>query len=327
MLTWFLAPSHLLLVGLGWAVLAVVVAVATRRTRSWHVATAVGGAVVLRSLLLLAVLAVRGPGGYWFVFWTEPGRADGVRRRVVRPAPAGCWPAWCGRWPAHVRPAACRRVVRRHVRRRAARARRAAGGGRPRGRADRLERPARAAARGAWRGSSASRRSSASPPRCRGGSWSRAASGGGRAGRRPTRWAASRRETYDDPAGAVAAVDQAVVQPARPPLPELHDLGRDDVAAPLRRGPGPRPRRSAARSPRRTPTATRARRSAGTAPRPTRRAGHRGAGSGSRPRPPRRREASRDPRPGPAVRAGARGRAAHSASWRPARPPCGRPGW
>lgn len=71
-LTWFLAPSHLLAVGLGWGVLATVVAVATWRTRSWHVATAVGGAVVLRSLLLLAVLAWRGPGGYWFVFWTEP---------------------------------------------------------------------------------------------------------------------------------------------------------------------------------------------------------------------------------------------------------------
>ncbi|MDR7252163.1 hypothetical protein J2X46_001139 [Nocardioides sp. BE266] len=72
-LTWFLAPSHLLAVGLGWGVLAVVVGVATLRTRSWHVATGVGGAVVLRSILLLAVLAFRGPGGYWFAFWTEPG--------------------------------------------------------------------------------------------------------------------------------------------------------------------------------------------------------------------------------------------------------------
>ncbi|MDF1605987.1 hypothetical protein [Nocardioides sp. YIM 152315] len=68
-LTWFLAPAHLLLVGIGWAVLAGVVLA----TRSWWVATAVGGAVTLRTLLLLAVLSVRGPGGYWFVFWTEPG--------------------------------------------------------------------------------------------------------------------------------------------------------------------------------------------------------------------------------------------------------------
>ena len=68
-LTWFLAPAHLLLVGLGWAVLTAAVAL----TRSWWVATAVAGAVTLRALLLLAVLSVRGPGGYWFTFWAEPG--------------------------------------------------------------------------------------------------------------------------------------------------------------------------------------------------------------------------------------------------------------
>ena len=99
-LTWFLAPSHLLLVGLGWTVLAVVVGVATRRTRSWHVATAVGGAVVLRSLLLLAVLAVRGPGGYWFVFWTEPGLRSAY---VVLAVLLTGWVLACLVWslPAH----------------------------------------------------------------------------------------------------------------------------------------------------------------------------------------------------------------------------------
>lgn len=66
--TWFLAPAHLVLVGLGWAVLALAVAA----TRSWWVATAVGGAVTLRCLLLLGVLSLRGPGGYWFGFWAEP---------------------------------------------------------------------------------------------------------------------------------------------------------------------------------------------------------------------------------------------------------------
>ncbi len=69
-LTWFLAPAHLLLVGVGWVVLAGAVAA----TRSWWVAIAVAGASTLRAILLLAVLAVRGPGGYWFAFWTEPGR-------------------------------------------------------------------------------------------------------------------------------------------------------------------------------------------------------------------------------------------------------------
>ncbi|MGB0101013.1 MAG: hypothetical protein WBP61_12110 [Nocardioides sp.] len=67
--TWFLAPAHLLLVGIGWAALVVAVAL----TRSWWVATAVGGAVTLRALLLLGVLSIRGPGGYWFMFWAEPG--------------------------------------------------------------------------------------------------------------------------------------------------------------------------------------------------------------------------------------------------------------
>lgn len=66
--TWFLAPAHLVLVGLGWAVLAIAVVA----TRSWWVATAVGGAVTLRTLLLLGVLSLRGPGGYWFGFWAEP---------------------------------------------------------------------------------------------------------------------------------------------------------------------------------------------------------------------------------------------------------------
>jgi hypothetical protein len=68
-LTWFLAPAHLVLVGIGWVVLAAAVAA----TRSWRVVAAVGGAVTLRALLLLAVLAIRGPGGYWFGFWAEPG--------------------------------------------------------------------------------------------------------------------------------------------------------------------------------------------------------------------------------------------------------------
>ena len=72
-LTWFLAPAHLLLIGVGWAVLAAVVATRLFVGRSWHVAAAVGGAVTLRCVLLLAVLAHRGPGGYWFAVWTEPG--------------------------------------------------------------------------------------------------------------------------------------------------------------------------------------------------------------------------------------------------------------
>ena len=33
---------------------------------------AVGGAAILRVVLLLVVLAPTGPGGYWFGFWTDP---------------------------------------------------------------------------------------------------------------------------------------------------------------------------------------------------------------------------------------------------------------
>lgn len=73
-LTWFLAPAHLLVTGLGWLVLATVLAAVLRRRDPWPVVAAVGGAVLLRTALLLGVLAVRGPGGYWFAFWTEPAR-------------------------------------------------------------------------------------------------------------------------------------------------------------------------------------------------------------------------------------------------------------
>ncbi|GAA5143980.1 hypothetical protein GCM10023340_10680 [Nocardioides marinquilinus] len=74
--TWFAAPAHLLAAGLGWLGLVAVLAVAVRLLRAdpWPVLAAVGGAVVLRVVLLLVVLAPRGPGGYWFAFWTSPGR-------------------------------------------------------------------------------------------------------------------------------------------------------------------------------------------------------------------------------------------------------------
>jgi hypothetical protein len=70
--TWFLAPSHLLFTSAAWLVFAAVIALALRRRSPWAVIAAVGGAMLLRTLLLLAVLAVRGPGHYWFEFWTDP---------------------------------------------------------------------------------------------------------------------------------------------------------------------------------------------------------------------------------------------------------------
>ncbi len=65
--TWFLAPAHLLLTLGTWAIFGVVVALLGRsalRPLAW--------VAVARSALLLAVLAVRGPGGYWFMMWTAP---------------------------------------------------------------------------------------------------------------------------------------------------------------------------------------------------------------------------------------------------------------
>ena len=53
------------------------VALAVRKRDPWPVVAAVGGAVLLRCVLLLGVLAVRGPGGYWFAFWTEPAQRTG----------------------------------------------------------------------------------------------------------------------------------------------------------------------------------------------------------------------------------------------------------
>jgi hypothetical protein len=70
--TWFLAPSHLLVTLGGWLVFVLVLPLVLRRRSSWPVLAAVGGAAILRVVLLLVVLAPTGPGGYWFGFWTDP---------------------------------------------------------------------------------------------------------------------------------------------------------------------------------------------------------------------------------------------------------------
>ncbi|MDG4822791.1 hypothetical protein O7635_13125 [Asanoa sp. WMMD1127] len=67
--TWFAAPAHLVLVLTAWLVFAV----AARLLGGPRVWAAVGGVILLRTVLLLAVLAVRGPGHYWLEFWTAPG--------------------------------------------------------------------------------------------------------------------------------------------------------------------------------------------------------------------------------------------------------------
>jgi hypothetical protein len=71
-LTWFAAPAHLLVTLGGWALFALVVRLVVGRRDPFHLWAVVGGVALLRSVLLLAALAGRGPGRYWFVFWTEP---------------------------------------------------------------------------------------------------------------------------------------------------------------------------------------------------------------------------------------------------------------
>ncbi|SNT19081.1 Alpha-glucuronidase [Asanoa hainanensis] len=66
--TWFAAPAHLVLVLTAWLVFALI-ARALTDNRTWAV---IGGVILLRTALLLGALAVRGPGHYWFEFWTAP---------------------------------------------------------------------------------------------------------------------------------------------------------------------------------------------------------------------------------------------------------------
>ncbi|MET8911826.1 hypothetical protein [Micromonospora sp. NPDC004551] len=72
--TWFAAPAHLLVSLGGWVLFALVVRLAVGRRDPFHLWAVVGGVALLRSVLLLAALAGRGPGRYWFVFWTAPTR-------------------------------------------------------------------------------------------------------------------------------------------------------------------------------------------------------------------------------------------------------------
>lgn len=69
-LTWFAAPAHLLVVVGAWLVFALVLRSFVRDPyRLW---AAIGGVILLRTVILSAALVVRGPGRYWFQFWTDP---------------------------------------------------------------------------------------------------------------------------------------------------------------------------------------------------------------------------------------------------------------
>ena len=54
-----------------WALFLLVLRVSVRGRGGWMLWGGVGGAAVLRTLLLLVALVPQGPGGYWFGFWTD----------------------------------------------------------------------------------------------------------------------------------------------------------------------------------------------------------------------------------------------------------------
>ena len=70
--TSLLSWTHLAVVLGAWLVFLVVVRLFVRERSPWPVIAAVGGVLVLRSILTLLALSFTGPGGYWFVFWTDP---------------------------------------------------------------------------------------------------------------------------------------------------------------------------------------------------------------------------------------------------------------
>ncbi|MDM7853555.1 hypothetical protein [Cellulomonas alba] len=87
-LTWFAAPAHLLVALGGWMLVAAVLRLAVGRRDPFHLWAALGGVALLRAALLLGALALRGPGRYWFGFWTSP---DARTLYVTVAFAAFCW--------------------------------------------------------------------------------------------------------------------------------------------------------------------------------------------------------------------------------------------
>jgi hypothetical protein len=71
--SWFAAPAHLVVTLGGWLLFAAVARLLIGRRDPFHLWAAIGGVALLRSAIMLAALTARGPGGYWFGFWTDPG--------------------------------------------------------------------------------------------------------------------------------------------------------------------------------------------------------------------------------------------------------------
>ncbi|TDP98200.1 glycosyl hydrolase family 67 [Labedaea rhizosphaerae] len=71
--TWFASPAHLVLTLGSWLLYALVLRSLVRRVDAFALWAALGGAALLRTVILLLGLVARGPGKLWFEFWTDPG--------------------------------------------------------------------------------------------------------------------------------------------------------------------------------------------------------------------------------------------------------------
>lgn len=72
-LTWFAAPAHLAVTVGAWVLFALALRLLIGRRDAFALWTVIGAVVLVRSVILMAALANRGPGRYWYLFWTEPG--------------------------------------------------------------------------------------------------------------------------------------------------------------------------------------------------------------------------------------------------------------
>jgi Glycosyl hydrolase family 67 C-terminus len=70
--TWFEAPAHLIVVLGAWLLFAVALRLLVGRADPFRLWAAVGGAALVRTVILLVALVNRGPGRYWYLFWTAP---------------------------------------------------------------------------------------------------------------------------------------------------------------------------------------------------------------------------------------------------------------
>jgi hypothetical protein len=73
-LTSFAAPAHMIITLGGWALFVVTARLLLGRRNPSRLYAHIGAVALARSVLLLGALAIHGPAGYWYAFWTDPVR-------------------------------------------------------------------------------------------------------------------------------------------------------------------------------------------------------------------------------------------------------------